>query len=51
MLDDADLAADGLKLSAEDIAALSAVSKPEVSDYPYGTGGVGQRSRKIAGGR
>ena len=45
------LGAADLVLSAEEIAALSAASKPEMSDYPYGTGGIGQRNRNIGGGR
>lgn len=49
-LDD-NLGAAGLVLSAEEIATLSAVSKPEMSDYPYGEGGISQRHRKLEGGR
>ena len=45
------LAAAKLVLTSDEIARLSAVSKPEMSDYPYGTGGIGQRNRKIEGGR
>ncbi|WP_332699308.1 aldo/keto reductase [Devosia sp.] len=45
------LGAASLVLTGEEIATLSDVSKPEMSDYPYGTGGIGQRHRKIEGGR
>ncbi|MEO9296454.1 aldo/keto reductase [Devosia alba] len=45
------LGAADLVLSAEEIATLSDVSKPEMSDYPYGAGGIGQRNRNIEGGR
>jgi aryl-alcohol dehydrogenase-like predicted oxidoreductase len=45
------MAADALTLSAEEMAALSEVSQPEIADYPYGPGGIGQRHRKIEGGR
>ena len=45
------LGATGLELSRDEIATLSAVSKPEMSDYPYGEGGIGQRNRKLEGGR
>lgn len=45
------LGAAKLVLTAEELAALSAVSKPEMSDYPYGEGGIGQRNRNIGGGR
>ena len=45
------LGAAALELSVDEIATLSAVSKPEMSDYPYGDGGIGQRNRKIGGGR
>jgi len=45
------LGAADLVLSAEEIATLSDVSKPEMSDYPYGVGGIGQRNRNIEGGR
>ena len=33
------------------LARLSEVSKPEMSDYPYGAGGINQRNRKLEGGR
>lgn len=41
----------GLALTAEELHRLDTVSKPEMADYPYGTGGVNQRHRKIEGGR
>ena len=45
------LGAANLVLTPEEVSALSAASKPEMSDYPYGTGGIGQRNRNIGGGR
>ncbi len=45
------LAAAKLTLSADEIAMLSAASAPEMSDYPYGKGGIAQRHRNIEGGR
>ncbi len=45
------LAAANLSLTADEIAALSAASAPEMADYPYGKGGIAQRNRKIEGGR
>jgi aryl-alcohol dehydrogenase-like predicted oxidoreductase len=45
------LGAASLVLTSEEIATLSDVSKPEMSDYPYGTGGISQRHRKMEGGR
>jgi aryl-alcohol dehydrogenase-like predicted oxidoreductase len=45
------MAAGELVLTHEDIAKLSAVSKPKVADYPYGEGGINQRNRKMEGGR
>jgi len=45
------LGAASLVLTDEEIRTLSAASKPEMSDYPYGTGGIGQRNRNIGGGR
>ena len=45
------LGAANLALTPEEIETLSAASKPEMSDYPYGTGGIGQRNRNIGGGR
>lgn len=40
-----------LHLSAAETAALDAASDPAAADYPYGTPGVEQRSRKVSGGR
>ena len=40
-----------LTLTAEELHRLDTVSKPEMADYPYGTGGINQRHRKIEGGR
>lgn len=45
------LGAADLTLTAEEIATLDAVSKPQMSDYPYGDGGISQRNRNIGGGR
>ena len=45
------LGAATLQLTADEIAALDAVSKPQMADYPYGTGGIRQRHRKLEGGR
>jgi aryl-alcohol dehydrogenase-like predicted oxidoreductase len=45
------LGAASLALTVEEIAALSAASKPEMRDYPYGAGGISQRNRNIGGGR
>jgi len=45
------LGAAALVLTPAEIAGLSAVSAPRVSDYPYGAGGTQQRVRKIEGGR
>lgn len=45
------LAAAKLVLSPDEIATLSAASAPEMSDYPYGKGGIAQRHRKSEGGR
>lgn len=45
------LKAADLQLGDEVIAKLTEASAPEVADYPYGTGGVKQRHRNIAGGR
>ena len=45
------LGAADLALTAEEIATLDAVSKPQMSDYPYGDGGISQRNRNIGGGR
>jgi aryl-alcohol dehydrogenase-like predicted oxidoreductase len=38
-------------LTEEEIGTLDAASKPQMSDYPYGEGGVNQRNRKLEGGR
>jgi aryl-alcohol dehydrogenase-like predicted oxidoreductase len=45
------LGAATLVLTADEIAALDAASKPEMAEYPYGAGGINQRRRKIEGGR
>ncbi|MBZ9939306.1 aldo/keto reductase [Mesorhizobium sp. BR1-1-16] len=45
------LGAASLVLTDEEIQALNAVSKPQMSEYPYGTAGIGQRNRKMEGGR
>jgi aryl-alcohol dehydrogenase-like predicted oxidoreductase len=45
------LKADGLTLSAEEMATLNAAGAPPVTDYPYGGGGTRQRMRPMAGGR
>ena len=45
------LGAASLTLSAEELEQLSTVSKPRMSDYPYGEGGINQRHRKLEGGR
>jgi len=45
------LGAADLALSAEEIDELSNVSAPQMADYPYGPQGIGQRNRKIEGGR
>jgi aryl-alcohol dehydrogenase-like predicted oxidoreductase len=45
------LGAADLVLSNDEMAKLTSVSQPEMSDYPYGTGGIDQRNRKIGGGR
>jgi aryl-alcohol dehydrogenase-like predicted oxidoreductase len=45
------LGAATLALTADEIAALDAASKPEMAEYPYGAGGINQRRRKIEGGR
>ena len=49
-LDD-NLGATRLELSGDELARLSAVSAPEVDDYPYGAPGAAQRHRRISGGR
>ncbi|SDP57052.1 Predicted oxidoreductase [Pedococcus dokdonensis] len=45
------LAAADLDLTDEQLARLSEVSAPQMPDYPYGPMGVGQRERKVEGGR
>lgn len=45
------LGAASLTLSEDELAKLSAVSKPQMPDYPYGEGGINQRNRKLEGGR
>jgi len=45
------LKAASLTLEADDMATLSAVSAPQMADYPYGKGGIAQRHRKMEGGR
>jgi aryl-alcohol dehydrogenase (NADP+) len=48
---EANLRAAGLRLTAEETAALDAASDPRAVDYPYGEMGQEQRSRMLAGGR
>lgn len=45
------LGAASLVLSTDELATLSEVSAPRISDYPYGTAGRQQRFRRIEGGR
>ena len=45
------LKAGALTLTADELAALGDAGRPPVTDYPYGPGGVRQRTRPIAGGR
>ena len=45
------LGAVDLKLTDNERQALTDASAPVIDDYPYGTAGVAQRHRKIAGGR
>jgi len=45
------LGAGSLTLGSDEIATLSVVSEPQISDDPYGTAGTNQRFRKIEGGR
>jgi aryl-alcohol dehydrogenase-like predicted oxidoreductase len=40
-----------LVLTDSELADLGEASAPRIDDYPYGTAGVGQRNRKIVGGR
>jgi len=43
------LAAAGLHLEPDEVAALDAASDPHVADYPYGEMGQQQRSRSLSG--
>jgi aryl-alcohol dehydrogenase-like predicted oxidoreductase len=45
------LGAADLRLEAEEMERLTAVSAPMPPDYPYGVQGVAQRHRKLVGGR
>jgi aryl-alcohol dehydrogenase-like predicted oxidoreductase len=45
------LGAADLVLTDDERAQLDSVSKSNVPDYPYGTGGINQRNRKMEGGR
>jgi aryl-alcohol dehydrogenase-like predicted oxidoreductase len=45
------LGAAALQLTGEELATLDTVSKPQMAEYPYGTGGINQRRRRIEGGR
>ena len=45
------LGAAGLHLDEEETALLDSASDPGAAGYPYGGPGVGQRSRKVSGGR
>ena len=45
------LAAADLVLTDDETTRLTDASAPRVDDYPYGTAGVAQRSRKLTGGR
>jgi aryl-alcohol dehydrogenase-like predicted oxidoreductase len=45
------LAAAGLHLNDEELAALDKASDPSARDYPYGELGFEQRNRNLAGGR
>jgi aryl-alcohol dehydrogenase-like predicted oxidoreductase len=47
---EANLGAANLELTAAETAALDAVSRPAVADYPYGELGEDQRSRTLPGG-
>src|SRR5215813_9010142 len=48
---EANLRSARLALTAAETAALDAVSRPQIVDYPYGELGVEQRSRRLEGGR
>jgi aryl-alcohol dehydrogenase-like predicted oxidoreductase len=45
------LGAVDLRLEAEEMERLTAISAPMPPDYPYGVQGVAQRHRKLVGGR
>jgi aryl-alcohol dehydrogenase-like predicted oxidoreductase len=45
------LGAAGVHLSDDEIRRLDVASDPAAADYPYGSIGVEQRSRRIAGGK
>ncbi|WP_026784700.1 aldo/keto reductase [Pleomorphomonas koreensis] len=45
------LGAADLRLEAEEMERLTAISAPMPPDYPYGVQGVAQRHRKLVGGR
>jgi aryl-alcohol dehydrogenase-like predicted oxidoreductase len=45
------LKAADLTLTKEELAIVGEAGKPPVTDYPYGPGGVRQRTRPMAGGR
>jgi aryl-alcohol dehydrogenase-like predicted oxidoreductase len=47
---EANLRAAGLRLTADETAALNAASDPQATDYPYGELGTEQRDRRLAGG-
>jgi aryl-alcohol dehydrogenase-like predicted oxidoreductase len=49
-LDD-NLAATDIRLSNQETRLLDEASDPDTADYPYGIDGIGQRSRKLSGGR
>jgi aryl-alcohol dehydrogenase-like predicted oxidoreductase len=46
---ESNLRAAALHLSAEETAALNAVSEPQAADYPYGEMGAQQRDRRLDG--
>ncbi|RKR74842.1 aldo/keto reductase [Frondihabitans australicus] len=45
------LGASSVELTADELDRLGEASAPRIDDYPYGTAGVAQRNRNIAGGR
>jgi len=47
---EANLRAAGLRLTADETAALNAASDPQATDYPYGELGTEQRDRRLADG-